>query len=164
METAGRSRYLSLWDAFNRGICKSFIRAGFQANHSGYTNDRLRAISSGAMVTALLQSSSAVSLMVLAFVGAGVMKLFRKRLVEIYHSMSRILAIEDKEVQYRSLLTSFVQQIKEADKKIKEMEIASILMVNRLFTQSCRMQKYSMKNLLLSQDQINNFDRAMVVK
>lgn len=38
-----------------------------------YTNGRLRAIGSGALVTALLQSSSAVSLMVLAFVGAGVM-------------------------------------------------------------------------------------------
>ena len=40
-----------------------------------YTNGRLRAIGSGAMVTALLQSSSAVSLMVLAFVGAGVMSM-----------------------------------------------------------------------------------------
>ncbi len=40
-----------------------------------YTNGRLRAISSGATVTALLQSSSAVSLMVLAFVGAGVMSM-----------------------------------------------------------------------------------------
>jgi hypothetical protein len=34
--------------------------------------------------------------------------LFRKRLVELYHSMSRILGMEDKEGQYRSLLTSFV--------------------------------------------------------
>jgi phosphate:Na+ symporter len=103
-------------------------------------------------------------------------KLFRKRLVELYHNMSRILAMEDKEAQYRSLLISFVQ-IEEADnrcikhtlnavsdKKIQEMEIASILMVNRLFTQSCRMQIYSMKDLLLSQEQINNFDRAMDVK
>ncbi|MCI5133021.1 MAG: Na/Pi cotransporter family protein, partial [Candidatus Electrothrix sp. EH2] len=38
-----------------------------------YTDGRLRSISSGALVTAILQSSSAVSLMVLAFVGAGVM-------------------------------------------------------------------------------------------
>ena len=38
-----------------------------------YTNGSLRSIGSGALVTALLQSSSAVSLMVLAFVGAGVM-------------------------------------------------------------------------------------------
>ena len=40
-----------------------------------YTNGRLRSIGSGALVTALLQSSSAVSLMVLAFVSAGVMNM-----------------------------------------------------------------------------------------
>ena len=44
------------------------------------------------------------------------------------------------------------------------MEIASLLLVNRLFTQSCRMQIYGMKDLLLSQEQINNFDRAMDIK
>src|SRR5665648_58267 len=38
-----------------------------------YTNGRLRSITSGAFITGILQSSSAVSLMVLAFVGAGVM-------------------------------------------------------------------------------------------
>ncbi|MBW2683174.1 MAG: Na/Pi cotransporter family protein, partial [Deltaproteobacteria bacterium] len=38
-----------------------------------YTNGRLRSIGSGSFITAILQSSSAVSLMVLAFVGAGVM-------------------------------------------------------------------------------------------
>jgi phosphate:Na+ symporter len=103
-------------------------------------------------------------------------KLFRKRLVELYHNMGRILNTEHQESQYRSLLTSFVQ-IEEADnrfikntlnavaeKKIQEMEIASLLLVNRLFTQSCRMQIYSMKDLLLSQEQINNFDRAMDAK
>jgi len=40
-----------------------------------YTNGRLRAIGSGALVTALLQSSSAISLMVLAFVGARVVSM-----------------------------------------------------------------------------------------
>ena len=100
-------------------------------------------------------------------------KLFRKRLLELYHNMSRILNMEDKEEQYRTLLTAFVQ-IEEADnrfikntlnavseQKIQEMEIASLLLVNRLFTQSCRMQIYSMKDLLLSSEQVNNFDRAM---
>jgi phosphate:Na+ symporter len=102
--------------------------------------------------------------------------LFRKRLVELYHNMSRILNMEDKEDQYRSLLTSF-GQIAEADnrfikntlnavaeQKIQEMEIASLLLVNRLFTQSCRMQIYSMKDLLLSQEQVNTFDRALDTK
>jgi phosphate:Na+ symporter len=103
-------------------------------------------------------------------------KLFRRRLVELYHNMGRILNMEDKEGQYRSLLASFVQ-LEEADnrfikntlnavgeQKIQEMEIASLLLVNRLFTQSCRMQIYSMKDLLLSQEQVNNFDRAMDTK
>lgn len=44
---------------------KKFIRTS--------TTGRLRSIVSGAAVTAILQSSSAVSLMVLAFVGAGIM-------------------------------------------------------------------------------------------
>jgi phosphate:Na+ symporter len=39
-----------------------------------YTGSRMRAIGSGTLITALLQSSSSVSLMVLAFVG-GVMKM-----------------------------------------------------------------------------------------
>jgi phosphate:Na+ symporter len=103
-------------------------------------------------------------------------KLFRKRLVELYHNMGRILTTQDPDGRYRSLLTSFVQ-IEEADnrfikdtlnavaeKKIQEMEIASLLLVNRLFTQSCRMQIYSMKDLLLSQEQVDEFDRAMDIK
>jgi phosphate:Na+ symporter len=40
-----------------------------------YTDGRLKAIGSGSLVTAQLQSSSAVSLMVLAFVGAGIMSM-----------------------------------------------------------------------------------------
>jgi phosphate:Na+ symporter len=90
--------------------------------------------------------------------------------------MSRIISIENKEEQYRHLLATFLQ-IEEADnrfikntlnavseRKIQEMEISSLLLVNRLFTQACRMQIYSMKDLLLSQEQINDFDRAMDMK
>ena len=100
-------------------------------------------------------------------------KLFRKRLLELYHIMSRIFQIEDKEEQYRDLLSAF-SQVEEADnsfiknvskavsrQNIQEIDIASLLLVNRLFTQSCRMQIYCMKDLLLSLEMINNFDRAM---
>jgi phosphate:Na+ symporter len=103
-------------------------------------------------------------------------KLFRKRIVELYLTMGRILGMDSKEDQYRSLLTAFIQ-IEEADKrfikntmeavaekKIQEMEIASLVLVNRLFTQSCRMQIYGMKDLLLTQEQITHFDRAMDAK
>jgi phosphate:Na+ symporter len=51
-----------------------------------------------------------------------------------------------------------------ATRQLQEMEIASLLLVNRLFTQSCRMQIYGMKDLLLSQEQVNNFDRALDIK
>jgi phosphate:Na+ symporter len=100
-------------------------------------------------------------------------KLFRKRLLELYHDMQRILYLEDKEIQYRRLLDAFAR-IEQADnlfinsiskavaeQNIHEIEIASLLLVNRLFTQSCRMQIYSMKDLLLTPEQVNNFDRAM---
>lgn len=49
--------------------------AAFRSLIRKYTGSRLKAILSGIVSTAVLQSSSAVSLMVLAFVGAGVMNL-----------------------------------------------------------------------------------------
>jgi phosphate:Na+ symporter len=51
-----------------------------------------------------------------------------------------------------------------SDNKVKEMEIASLLLVNRLFAQSCRLQIFSLKDLLLTHDQIKNFDRALDMK
>jgi phosphate:Na+ symporter len=103
-------------------------------------------------------------------------KLFRKRLLELYHNMGRILQSDDRQEQYRSLLIAF-GHIEEADnafinniskavsqQNIQEIEIASLLLVNRLFTQSCRMQIYCLKDLLLAQEQINSFDRAMDMK
>ncbi|MEJ2286456.1 MAG: hypothetical protein P8X85_23000 [Desulfobacterales bacterium] len=57
----------------------------------------------------------------------------------------------------------FIKNISTAvsDQNIPEIEIASLLLVNRLFTQACRMQIFSMKDLILSQEQINDFDSAM---
>lgn len=103
-------------------------------------------------------------------------KLFRKRLVQAYHLMNSILLLETKEEQYRHLLTAFVQIEKEDKqviidtmkaveaKKIQEIEIASILLVNRLFTQSCRLQIFALKDLLLTQNQVSDFDRALDMK
>jgi len=103
-------------------------------------------------------------------------KSFRKRLQELYRNMNHILEMENKEEQYRKLLKSFVhieeddeRFIQEtmkavADKKIKGMQIASLLLVNRLFTQAGRMQVYGMKDLLLTQEQVEDFDRALDMK
>ena len=54
---------------------KSLSGRAFRRMIRLYTDTRLKAIGSGTLVTAILQSSSAVSLMVLAFVGAGVMSM-----------------------------------------------------------------------------------------
>ena len=103
-------------------------------------------------------------------------KLFRKRLQELYRSMYQVLDTENTEEQYRTLLKSFAhieedddRFIREtmkavSDEKIEDMEIASLLLVNRLFTQACRMQVYGMKDLLLTQEQIDNFDSALDMK
>jgi len=101
---------------------------------------------------------------------------FRKRLLKLYHEMKRIQKLEDNEEQYHNLLKTFVK-IEEADKRcvngtisavaegrIQELEISSLLLVNRLFTQACRLQIFSLKDLLLTHEQINNFDRALDMK
>lgn len=103
-------------------------------------------------------------------------KVFRKRLLGLYHDINRILALENQEKQYRSLLTAIIS-VEENDKRfiretmktvstnqIQEIEISSLLMVNRLFSQACRMQIFGTKDLFLSQEQINDFDRAMDMK
>jgi phosphate:Na+ symporter len=100
-------------------------------------------------------------------------KLFRKRLVELYHIMGRIRQMKNREEQYRNLLTTFAQ-IEEADRQfihetmnavstgqLQQIEISTLLLVNRLFTQACRLQIFSLKDILLSQEQISNFDREM---
>lgn len=101
---------------------------------------------------------------------------FRKRLLKLYHEMKAIQKLENREAQYHSLLKSFVK-IEEADKqcindtlqavaetRIKGLEISSMLLVNRLFTQACRLQVFSLKDLLLTTEQVNNFDRALDMK
>jgi phosphate:Na+ symporter len=101
---------------------------------------------------------------------------FRNRLMKLYHAMKGIQELENQEEQYNNLLKAFVK-IEEADKKcitetinqvaegrIQELEISSLLLVNRVFTQACRLQIFSLKDLLLTQEQINNFDRALDMK
>lgn len=103
-------------------------------------------------------------------------KLFRKRLVELYHDISRIMELENQDEQYKKLLQTIVH-VEESDKKfikdtikaveenkIKEMEIASLLLVNRLFSQACRLQVFSIKDFMLSTEQIKDFDRTLDMK
>lgn len=99
--------------------------------------------------------------------------LFRKRVVELCISMNSVLQSEDQEDQYRQLLkifmliedkdSRFIKKTMTAvvEKTIHEMEIASLLLVNRLFNQSFRMQVFSLKDLLLTEEQAVMFDRAL---
>ncbi len=103
-------------------------------------------------------------------------KFFRRRLLETYHDLNHIKKSESCGDQYRKLLhaLSHVEESDKrfisgtmtavSDKKIRDLEIASLLLVNRLFSQACRLQLFSMKDLLLTLDQINDFDRALDMK
>ncbi len=103
-------------------------------------------------------------------------RLFRRRLIGLYHRLNNFLDMENKQEQYRPLLRSALQ-IEEQDRQfistimnlaaarnINELEISSLLMANRLFSQSCRLQVFALKDLLLQEKEINEFDRAMDMK
>ncbi|NTW88492.1 MAG: hypothetical protein HGB26_05070, partial [Desulfobulbaceae bacterium] len=102
--------------------------------------------------------------------------MFRKRVVELCINMNSVLQSEDPEDQYRQLIKIFMR-IDDKDnlfikktmnavvaKTIHEMEIASLLLVNRLFNQSFRMQVFSLKDLLLTEEQAIMFDKAIETK
>ena len=103
-------------------------------------------------------------------------KAFRRRLMELYHDINRFMALTSPQEQYRELLRSIVH-LEQTDKRfikatmksaasgaIKEIDIASLLMANRLFNQACRLQIFALKDLLLSQGQIHDFDHALEMK
>jgi len=87
-----------------------------------------------------------------------------------------MMELEIQNEQYKKLLQTIVH-VEESDKKfirdtitavaenkIKEMEIASLLLVNRLFSQACRLQVFSIKDFMLSAEQVKDFDRALDMK
>ena len=69
------------------------------------------------------------------------------------------MQIEEQDKQFVHTVMSL-----SAAKNINELEISSLLMANRLFSQSCRLQVFALKDLLLHEKEINDFDRAMDVK
>ena len=103
-------------------------------------------------------------------------KHFRRRLMELHNDIRRLLEIKDLKEQYQSLLKTVIH-IEHMDKRfirtvmkhaaegaINELEIASLLMANRLFSQSCRLQVFALKDLLLTEEEIHDFDHAMDMK
>ncbi|RWX52034.1 phosphate:Na+ symporter [Candidatus Electrothrix marina] len=104
-------------------------------------------------------------------------RLFRRRLVGLYHSINSFFeTMGDHQEQYRILLRTvihieqqdaqFLSTVMElaAAKDIDEREISSLLMANRLFSQSCRLQIFALKDLLLRKEEIKEFDHAMDMK
>lgn len=106
----------------------------------------------------------------------GQYQFFRQRLSELCHDLNRLSELENPEDQLRELLKGYLRVetadrrfIKETmqavtSKKIYEMEIASLLLTNRLFTQACRLQVFGLKDLLLTHAQAADFDRALDMK
>ncbi len=104
-------------------------------------------------------------------------RLFRRRLIGLYHSINSFFdTMGDHQEQYRILLRTvihieqqdaqFLSTVMElaAAKDIDEREISSLLMANRLFSQSCRLQVFALKDLLLRKEEIKEFDHAMDMK
>jgi len=100
-------------------------------------------------------------------------QLFRQRLSELCHDLHRLPELAEPEELFRELLKTYLR-VEGADrrfiretmqavsaKQIHEMEIASLLLANRLFTQACRLQVFGLKDLLLSPAQVADFDRAL---
>jgi phosphate:Na+ symporter len=104
-------------------------------------------------------------------------RLFRRRLIGLYHSINSFFeTMGNHQEQYRILLRTvinieqqdaqFLSTVMElaAAKNIDEREISSLLMANRLFSQSCRLQVFALKDLLLRKEEIKEFDHAMEMK
>ncbi|MDG1913476.1 MAG: Na/Pi symporter [Crocinitomix sp.] len=75
MEIFSRVRNLSVCHVFRGGILKKSCWKESKKILRQFTNTPLKGVSVGIVITAILQSSSVVSLMVLAFVGAGIIQL-----------------------------------------------------------------------------------------
>jgi phosphate:Na+ symporter len=98
---------------------------------------------------------------------------FRKRLVTLYHEINAVLLLNDEQLQYTTIINAFsnveqadklfIRQIVQASSENKEehLDLSTLFLVNRLFTQACRMLIFSMKDLLLSQEKTIDFDKAV---
>lgn len=98
---------------------------------------------------------------------------FRKRLVTLYHEINAVLLLNDEQLQYTTIINAFsnveqadklfIRQIVQASSENKEehLDLSTLFLVNRLFTQACRMLIFSMKDVLLSQEKTIDFDKAV---
>ncbi len=98
---------------------------------------------------------------------------FRKRLVTLYHEINTVLSLKDESLQFTTIINAF-GRVEQADKlfiqtivqassvnKGEHLDLSTLFLVNRLFTQACRMFIFSMKDVLLSQEKTIAFDKAV---
>ncbi len=98
---------------------------------------------------------------------------FRKRLITLYHGIDGLFELEDPEQRYTKIMSAF-KQVEDADNTFIEdtvkavpgnlfpqMDLSTLFLANRLFTQACRMFIYSLKDLFLLQDKKVLFDKAV---
>ena len=100
---------------------------------------------------------------------------FRKRLVSLYHELNAVFSTQDSiaqnqhdtivqifhkiEQQDNLFITHTVKESTESE--FKQTELSTLILVNRLFTQACRMMIFSAKDLLLKSDEAAAFDKAI---
>lgn len=97
---------------------------------------------------------------------------FRNRMIALLKGLEPINATVAPEEKYQIIIKVFQQIQQEDDQFITDtvkassqdtsgqMDLSSLFLVNRLFTQACRMMVFSLKDLLLSQEQALAFDKA----
>lgn len=98
---------------------------------------------------------------------------FRKRLITLCHELNTALAMTDPQQQYETFMAQFKRVELEDDQFIKgmvqpsatgechNMELSTMMLVNRLFTQAGRMMIFSAKDLMLTLEKTQVFDKAI---
>lgn len=98
---------------------------------------------------------------------------FKKRLISLYHSMNTLQISSDMDAQYDAIVKAFkqvelldddfIQTTVETSCMDEKMEdaLSTLFLVNRLFTQACRMLIFSWKDMTLSQEKSERFDREI---
>ena len=98
---------------------------------------------------------------------------FRKRLIALYNEINEVISSDDLQYRYDTLLNvfnrvetadnSFIQSIVQTSSagKTEQLDLSTLFLVNRLFTQACRMFIFSVKDLMLTKEGADTFDRAI---
>ena len=94
-------------------------------------------------------------------------------MITLYHEINEVLSLTDEQLQYVTIVKAFnhvvradklfIQQIVQVSSGNQEenLDLSTLFLVNRLFTQACRMLIFSMKDVLLSHEKTIAFDKEI---